>query len=249
MERLISHLPGRHGHTDRIMPPVMLLWAAVPLSIALFLAAHLIDPSADWLAEIAAVSLFWVACLITVRSMTERYVYDRLGPANTVTTLRMAMAALLIVPVVEPAALNLNALTLFAVALTALALDGVDGWLARRFKMASEFGARFDMEVDALIAGLLALSVFQSGKVGALILVLGFMRYAFVVTCQVWPWLGGDLPESLRRKAVCVIQIGTLVLLLLPAVDGEVAIYLTATAVLSLIYSFAVDVTWLARRR
>jgi multidrug efflux pump subunit AcrA (membrane-fusion protein) len=36
-------------------------------------------------------------------------------------------------------------------------LDGVDGWLARRHEIASRFGARFDMEVDALL--ILALSV------------------------------------------------------------------------------------------
>ena len=33
----------------------------------------------------------------------------------------------------------------------ALALDGVDGHLARRFDQVSDFGARFDMEVDAAL--------------------------------------------------------------------------------------------------
>jgi phosphatidylglycerophosphate synthase len=40
-----------------------------------------------------------------------------------------------------------------------LALDGLDGWLARRFGLASAYGARFDMEVDGFLILVLALLV------------------------------------------------------------------------------------------
>ena len=44
------------------------------------------------------------------------------------------------------------------------ALDGVDGWLARRRGMSSAFGARFDMEIDALLVQVLAILVWRYGK-------------------------------------------------------------------------------------
>ena len=246
MERLISSLPRRD---DAPTPSAMLLWAAVPLSLAIFRVAHGIDTSGGWSAEFMAVAIFWTGCLITARYMAATYVYDRLGSANAVTTLRLALAALLIVPVVEPAALLQNAPVIFSIAVTALALDGVAGWLARRTKMTSDFGARVDMEVDALIAALLSLALLQSGTVGAAILLLGFARYAFVLATFVWPWLGAVLPESQRRKAVCVLQIGTLVALLLPVFVDNFATALVTASVLALLYSFTVDILWLAKRR
>ena len=44
------------------------------------------------------------------------------------------------------------------------ALDGVDGWLARRSGIASAFGARFDMEIDALLILVLAVLAWRSAR-------------------------------------------------------------------------------------
>ena len=60
------------------------------------------------------------------------------------------------------------------------ALDGVDGWLARRDAQASSFGARFDMETDAAFILILSVLVWQHGKAGAWVLGCGLMRYVFV---------------------------------------------------------------------
>ena len=87
----------------------------------------------------------------------------------------------------------------------ALSLDAVDGWLARRLGLASRFGARFDLEIDALLLLILALLVWQADRVGAWVLVIGLLRYAFVAAGLArGPGCATPLPPSRRRQTVCV---------------------------------------------
>jgi phosphatidylglycerophosphate synthase len=130
----------------------------------------------------------------------------------------------------------------------ALALDGADGWLARRLRATSRFGARFDLEVDALFLLVLALLAWQAEQVGAWVIAIGLLRYAFVAAGWLWPVLRADLPPSLRRKAVCVLQGAALLACLLPPVAADLAAALAAAALAALALSFAIDVAWLIRR-
>jgi hypothetical protein len=75
------------------------------------------------------------------------------------------------------------------------------------------------------------------------------MRYAFVAAAWVVPALTGDLPESLRRKVVCVVQGVVLLVALGPIIPGPMAAFVAATGLVTLTYSFAVDVLWLLRVR
>ncbi len=97
-------------------------------------------------------------------------------------------------------------------------LDGVDGWLARRHGIASRFGARFDMEIDALLILALSVLAWRHDKAGAWVIASGMLRYAFVAAGTVAPWLRGALPPSRRRQTICVIQIAALTLVMLPSV-------------------------------
>lgn len=65
------------------------------------------------------------------------------------------------------------------IALAILLLDGLDGYLARRFKTASNFGAYLDMETDAFFVLSLSSLLYLQGKVGAWILALGWLRYVY----------------------------------------------------------------------
>ena len=55
-----------------------------------------------------------------------------------------------------------------ALILTAVAgaSDAVDGWIARRRGVASPFGARFDMELDALFVAVLSWAALDAGRAG-----------------------------------------------------------------------------------
>lgn len=168
-----------------------------------------------------------------------------LGPANLVTLARAVLVALLAGALAAPAWVSDHALPVAALAAVALLLDGVDGWVARRWHCESDFGARFDMELDAFLILVLCVHLLAMGKAGPWVLAIGAMRYAFVAAMRPCPWLERPLPESRRRKWVCVWQVASLLLCLLPAIGGAPATALLAVALALLAWSFAVDVHWL----
>ncbi|MCG8598130.1 MAG: YceI family protein [Kiloniellales bacterium] len=172
----------------------------------------------------------------------------RFGCANGVTLAR----AMLICPLAGALVLAALDATLawlfFALALVAFLLDGVDGWVARRRQECSHFGARFDMETDALFVLVLSLLVLNAGKAGPWILLSGLLRYLFVLTGLAWAPLGAPLPPSLRRKAICALQVGVLVICLAPIVPAAWSAGLAAVGLSALIASFVCDVSGLIRQ-
>ncbi|MYL22466.1 CDP-alcohol phosphatidyltransferase [Halomonas alkaliantarctica] len=171
-----------------------------------------------------------------------------LGWANRVTLLRGVLVALV------AGGLSAEATTLaqwqwLGIATAALLLDGVDGFIARKAHCQSAFGARFDMEMDALLILLLSLALISHSGLGPWVLPIGAIRYAFVVAGGVYPWLKAPLFASRRRKAVCVWQVSALLLALTPITSSETAAILALSALFTLVYSFAVDVRWLYLRR
>ncbi len=171
-----------------------------------------------------------------------------LGLANAVTLFRAILTSLLaglslqIATMAEP---DTGALP-FAIAALALATDGLDGWIARRSNTISDFGARFDMEVDALLILVLSALCLVLGKAGAWILASGLLRYAFVIAGMAWPALTAPLFPSFRRKAVCVIQVSALIVMLV--LEPQIASAIGAIALSALIVSFVIDTVWLLRR-
>jgi phosphatidylglycerophosphate synthase len=126
-------------------------------------------------------------------------------------------------------------------------LDGVDGWLARRTRMSSAFGARFDMETDALLVLVLAVLTWQYGKAGVWVVMSGLLRYLFVAASWLFPWIGRPLPASRRGRMICLLQVVTLSVAILPAIAPPLSTILAAGGLLALTYSFAVDTLWLWR--
>src|SRR6056297_2039103 len=174
--------------------------------------------------EIAAALVAYVAAVgLAGWSFSRSYPHDRLGLGNVATIARLALAA--------------------------LCLDGFDGWLARWQGLASGFGARLDMEVDSVLALLLAMLAWAGGAAGLVVLVLGLPRYLFAGASLALPWLRHPLPDRLSRKAVCVLQLGTLIALQAPALPGAVALNLAVASAAALAWSFGRDVAWLWRTR
>lgn len=216
----------------------LLLWALVfgPLGQAGLLAQ-------------AVPLMVYAAMVATARiGLARGYPHPTYGACNAVTHLRATGVAALTAVLALPAS-PMGGWLVPVVAGTILGLDGVDGWLARRAGRCSAFGARFDMETDAVLALLLAALVWQGGIAGAWVLWLGLARYGFAAAGYRWPWLRGDLPPRLRRKAGCVVQVGALVLALVPGVPPAVALGALAAAALVLAVSFGTDVALLARAR
>jgi len=154
------------------------------------------------------------------------------GIANGVTALRLlaivALGALL--SSAPPHWLAALVLVLFA-------LDGLDGSLARRRGVASEFGAHFDMETDALLVMTVTLLLFQGGKCGAWVLSAGLLRYAYVLCLAVVPARGGEEPRSrFGRYAFAALMLGLIAALALPE---KLAVAAAALGVATVVTSFA----------
>ena len=81
-------------------------------------------------------------------SIRRTYAFPGPGLCNLVTLTRLVLVSALVVPVARALATGPGPSSRSR--RVALSLDGVDGWLARREGLVSAFGARFDMEVDAL---------------------------------------------------------------------------------------------------
>ncbi len=194
-----------------------------------------------------AAALFAIVVAFTLVLVHDHHPFARYGPANQITTLRAVLVALVAGLVGEA---PLPAVGAWAAGLSVIAgmLDGIDGWLARRSRMASEFGARFDMEIDAALIMTLAILVWTHDKAGAWVVMSGLLRYLFLAAGWWWPWLRRPLPPVRRRQAICVVQIVALIFVMVPAVTPPVSIVLSAMALGALGYSFLVDILWLRRQ-
>jgi phosphatidylglycerophosphate synthase len=175
--------------------------------------------------------------------------HHTLGPADWVTLFRATLVG-------GVTALVVDALTgtgpapravLVPLAVVALSLDSVDGWVARRTQTASERGARFDYEVDAYL--LLVLSVYLVRPVGVWVLAIGAMRYAFVAAGWALPCLQTPLPARFWGKAVAVIQGVALVVAAADVLPRALTVVVLAVALVLLVESFGRSIVWLWRHR
>jgi phosphatidylglycerophosphate synthase len=219
---------------------------------ALAVAALAIQRAAGlgWVSVAGALLCYGGIALLVLSGLPHHAPHRRFGPANAVTALRAAYVALLSGIVMEGDALSPGGRWVVAAAGTAaLVLDGVDGWAARRTGLDSPFGARFDMEVDALFVLVLSMLVYHAGQAGAWVLTSGLMRYMFVLAGRLWPPLAAPVPPRFRRKAICVVQIAVLILALLPALSPARASALCLGGLALLVYSFGADCVFLLTGR
>ncbi|MEO8680250.1 MAG: CDP-alcohol phosphatidyltransferase family protein, partial [Vicinamibacterales bacterium] len=211
--------------------------------LAVAVLARLIGPSlqAGAMYGLRSMAVFTAMMLAAGATIGGRHPFLRFGPANQVTTIRAMLVALVAGAVVEPVTSGTAWWVIGAAALMA-ALDGIDGWLARRTGMASPFGAWFDVETDALLILILSVFVWRYEKAGAWVVACGLMRYAFVAGGWILPWLAGPLPPTLRGKTVAVATLAGLSVALAPTVPAPISRVMAAMTLLALAGSFAVDV-------
>jgi phosphatidylglycerophosphate synthase len=196
---------------------------------------------------VAALALF--AGLIALVVATTKLPRGDLGAGTRVTLARIALLCLVGGMVTVPPAGFSDPLvwTLIPIAAVAALLDALDGSIARSTGTVSSFGARLDMEADALFILILSVLLWRTGKIDAWVVAIGAMRYALLAAMPVWPALRRPLPASRRRQTVCVVQVVVLIAALVPPAPPLAASLLAATALALLVWSFAIDIVWLAR--
>ncbi len=156
-------------HT-RPLPSILLSWSIVHAAL-LLLAAAAVAAGAPLSLVSACAAISFAAMLYRGRGRWTPA--GRFGAANAITFMRLG--GILALPWLAPLPLACLALALFA-------LDGIDGWLARRSGLASEFGEYADKESDALLVLVLCLVLYRlPAGLGAWVLVPGLLRYLFVL--------------------------------------------------------------------
>lgn len=171
----------------------------------------------------------------------------RLGPADRVTLARAALAVGVAALVADSFGGPARVALLVTLAGVALALDAVDGWVARRTGTASKLGARLDGEVDAFL--ILVLSVYVARSTGAWVLAIGAARYAFLAAGWLLPWLREPLPPRYWRKVVCATQGVVLTIAAADLLPPALIRAALAVALVLLAESFGRDVWWLRAHR
>jgi phosphatidylglycerophosphate synthase len=191
--------------------------------------------------------LFGVGALWVMRAVASCHPFATFGWANAVTLGRGVLVCLLAGMLGEQTA----AVPLLASGLGVIIIlmDGLDGSVARRSGTTSAFGARFDMETDAVFVAVLAMLAWQSGKVAAWVLLSGAMRYLFIVAAWLVPLLRRPVPSSYRGKTIAVLQMLALLVAIAPWSSATLATIVAASALALLVSSFLLDVVWLMRDR
>jgi phosphatidylglycerophosphate synthase len=156
----------------------------------------------------------------------------RFGLANAVTSLRLVLVLGLTVP-----GAWLSSRTVAAITIGVLCLDLLDGWLARSRGDASVFGARFDLETDALLVLVITLRLWLVEGYGAWVLTAGLLRYGYVILLWLAPGTGREEPRTLLgRYAFLTLMLGLIAGL---AVRGPYGPLCVAIGTLTVSASFA----------
>lgn len=164
------------------------------------------------------------------------------GYANRTTSLR-----LILVIIAGIFYNNLPDFVLFFIGISIFSLDGLDGYLARKFNQKSEFGAYFDMETDAFYVCIFTIILFEKDFAGYWILIPGFLRYFYGTIILL---VGRKAKEEIRTKLGPVIAGIFFVSILSPfvlssAFYNPALIVSSSLVVMSFIYSFIQNLSFI----
>ena len=196
---------------------------------------------AGWIAGLATGAAA-TALIATARARSDQ---PAMLPADWVTLTRALLIAGVAGLVADSFGRPESITALVTLSIVALALDAVDGQVARRTGTANPVGGRLDGEVDAFL--ILVLSIAVSQVYGSWVLVIGAARYALLLAGWLIPWLAAPLPPRYWRKVVAAVQ----GIVLTVAISGQLSrlagMIAVAAALLLLAESFGRDVIWLYR--
>lgn len=185
------------------------------------------------LATIAALSFG----VFVARGRGEWTPQGNFGWPNAITSLRVLLSlGLLLTHATQPGSV------VVVVALANLTLDVADGWLARRSGSSSAFGARYDLETDALLVLALSLILLDRGVAGPWVLIAGLVRYLYVIAQVVFPRSRGEAPRWLLGRFLYVFMVVCFLLALVT--PPHFGVLLAAAGTLGVSVSFVHSFWW-----
>ncbi|MFY0601379.1 MAG: CDP-alcohol phosphatidyltransferase family protein [Cyclobacteriaceae bacterium] len=134
---------------------------------------------------------------------------------------------------------SLSATFLFGFFLISICLDGLDGYLARRFKHISDVGGKLDMEIDAFMVLAISWIHVEEQNLHWWILVPGSLRYLYEIISF---WVKKDGKELMSKKYRATIAVIFFLALLIPFLTQSPSlIIVTYISGALIIFSFLVS--------
>src|SRR5690242_17832179 len=196
---------------------------------------------AGWVAGLATEAAA-TALLVTARRRSDQ---PAVHPADWVTLTRLVLIAGVTGLVADSFSQTVPVTALVTVSSVALALDAVDGQVARRTGTATPLGARIDGEADAFL--ILVLSIFVSQDYGSWVLAIGAARYSLLLAGWLMPWLAAPLPPRYWGKVVAAVTGIVLTVAASGVTSRLTGMIAVVVALLLLAESFGRNVIWLYR--
>ena len=223
----------RHmNRTDSSFDRLYSRWAIVQslINVIGLLVTLQFGNSQIWL---ACVGVWFIVYIVNIPRHSNFPIY--MGYANWVTVIRLSIIFTLGFTYQQ-----LEDYMLFTGFLIAIILDGVDGFLARKFGQSSKVGEGLDMETDAFMVLLISWIHYDSGSLYWWILIPGGLRYYYEL---VFFWLRDqrvDVPSKRIRASVAVIFF---IALLAPFVlSSKLSLIMVCIASILIIVSFITSI-------
>jgi len=153
---------------------------------------------------LVVVSLSFIALLYLNRSSFKQFrPYG--GYANWVSLIRLL---LLLVLLVNNQLLSKDMLALGF--LGCIIMDGLDGWLARRYQQVSEWGGLFDKEIDSFLVWGISLILYLYWDFANWIIGIGCLHYCYEVILYLLNWQDIKTPKNPIGRYVAAILFASL---------------------------------------
>ncbi len=182
-----------------------------------------------------AIALFSFMFFIAINHHHLKQIKPYAGYANRIT-----LARLLGMMTAGYFSFHIREFWFFVIMLLLVITDGLDGYLARRNKTVSKFGQYFDMETDAFYVALMSVILVLKGKIGEWFLLVGALRYLFVLTVYLLGWQNREEKRTRLGPAIGVfLFLAVLSPFVLPAgICFPLLILAAGAVILSFSYSF-----------
>lgn len=164
------------------------------------------------------------------------------GAANVVTWLRLAALIAMTVFVDQLIFLEIGLLALFVTG-----ADGLDGWLARKYKTSSLFGEYFDKEIDAFFVLLMGALIYHFGLLEWWILIPGILRYVYFLIIRNLKPPEKKEGRSFKGQTIAVILMVSLISCFL--MPENIYTPATGVAIILVFYSFVEEFKVMLKRR
>ncbi|HET9958337.1 MAG TPA: CDP-alcohol phosphatidyltransferase family protein [Polyangiaceae bacterium] len=203
-EEAVRHSPARPTHAFLLAWSARhaVLVASSTVATQVLLATQRLEAQRGLLMLVWAVPIALSFAKLWFRAPAETASGARFAAPNWITAARLVSAVGLCATGASDRALSLGVFLVWA-------MDGLDGYLARRLERTSELGAWFDMESDAMLVLVASLGYVRGGAPGYIVATAGMLRYWYLLITARFP-----PRRQVPRSRIARLAFGAHVLLL-----------------------------------